>query len=134
VNATLEVLPFDTVYFINSIKLIEDTEVINRTKFLKVKLKTLAEEARIIRKEELRTNNNLLREQLYLHRIHVVRKAARSTHIAYGLLRGHAYKDMERSCDKYNKPDWKVVGDMIKKYGAKEQYQEFLDKFETLVC
>jgi hypothetical protein len=117
----------NTVYAINSINLIEGDKVKNqKVKFLKVKIKTLGEEARIIRKEELRANDNSLREELYLHRIYVVRKEARSTHIAYGLLRGRQYENIERSHDEHNEPDWYRIGEMIKKYGYSDDYQNYL--------
>lgn len=86
--------------------------------FLKIKLKSLAAEARIIRRQELKTRgarHNDTREALHLHRIHVVRAAARHTHLAYGFIRGKSYEQLERSCD--HPPSWKDVAAMIKKYG-----------------
>ena len=63
--------------------------------FLKVKIKSLAEEAKIIKLEEKR--NKLAREELYLHRIQVVRTEARATLLAYGFLRGRKYRELENS-------------------------------------
>ena len=54
---------------------------------LKIKSKALAAEAKFIRLEERKANERGARElatELYLHRIQVVRKAARSTHLARG--------------------------------------------------
>lgn len=93
--------------------------------FLKIKLKSLAAEARIIRAQELKTRgtrNNHLREELYLHRIGVVRRAARETHLAYGYIRGRSYCALERECR--CPPDWKAVGKMVEKY-APEKVGEF---------
>lgn len=65
----------------------------NELSFLKVKLKSLAEEAKIIKFEEKR--NKKAREQLYLHRIQVVRTEARATLLAYGFIRKRKYKQLE---------------------------------------
>lgn len=88
----------------------------DRRRFLKVKLKSLAAEARIIRTEELRTRDNELREDLYLHRIHKVRSEARATHLAYGYLRGRTYAQLEASCE--TPPDWANVKRMVRQYGG----------------
>lgn len=61
---------------------------------LRVKIKSLAAEARMIRREELRLPGPE-RTSLYLHRICVVRPEARASQLAYGFLRGRAYKTME---------------------------------------
>lgn len=82
---------------------------------LKVKIKSLAEEARIIRKEETRAKDKITRESLCNHRIHVVRRECRNTHLAYGFLRGKTYDQLERNCE--TPPDWKKVFAMVKKYG-----------------
>lgn len=86
--------------------------------FLKIKLKSLAAESRIIRRQELKTRgkHDATRESLYLHRIGVVRRAARETHLAYGFIRGRSYKAMERTA--CVAPDWKAVLAMAKKYGT----------------
>ena len=65
---------------------------------LKVKLKSLAEESRIIRNDErrLKAKRNFQKlNELHDHRVHVVRPVARATHIAYGLLRGLGYRQIE---------------------------------------
>jgi len=66
--------------------------------YLKVKIKSLAAEARIIRHEEAKARkwkNTALRVGLAGHRRGIVRSAARHTHLAYGFLRGRPYKAME---------------------------------------
>jgi len=86
--------------------------------FLKIKLKSLAAEARIIRAQERKTKGkwNGTREALYLHRVKDVRSEARSTHLAYGYLRGRTRCQIENKC--VVEPDWKRVEAMVKKYGA----------------
>ena len=81
---------------------------------MKVKCKSLAAEAKIIRFEEKRTNG-ALRDELHLHRVLVVRAEARSSHIAYALLRGRKYEQIERSCK--TEPNWEAVKRMLSKYG-----------------
>lgn len=65
----------------------------NELSFLRVKIKSLAEEAKIIKLEEKR--NKKAREQLYLHRINVVRTEARATLLAYGFLKKKPYRLLE---------------------------------------
>lgn len=84
---------------------------------LRIKVKALAEEARIIRKEERRLPGpNALRAELHWHRIGVVRYEARATHIAYGLIRGRPLERIERS-ETRTEALWEKVRAMIKKYG-----------------
>lgn len=102
--------------------------------FLRVKLKTLAEEAKIIRAEEARTyyyrcdengvvtlvHHNVDRHNaLALHRKGVVRREARATMIAYQYLRGVPFDTFERRPGKpTNRIDWSAVERMVKKYGG----------------
>ncbi len=93
---------------------------------LKIKIKNLADEAREIRRQELKckaAGDHGTRESLYLHRIGRVRQAARSTQLAYAFLRGKRYSATEQPLDG-NCPNVSEIARMIKKYGA--------DKFETL--
>ena len=96
----------------------------DRRRMLKVKLKALAAEAQIIRCEERRciagarkgyVDNEALREALYLHRIHVVRREARDTGLAYAFIRGRAYKQIEPKAS--TPPNWGNVKRMVSKYG-----------------
>jgi len=92
-------------------------------KFLKVKVKALAAEARIIRQEEVKLkgqDNALLRSQLCEHRRHTLRRAAREAQLAYGYLRGRTYLQLEPSGTKAKSslPDWSNVFKMVKKYGS----------------
>jgi hypothetical protein len=79
--------------------------------FLKVKVKSLAEEAKIIRKEE---DKGYCRVDLECHRKSIVRRAARETLIAYGFLRGREYRQIELNTK--TQPDWKKVKAMVDKY------------------
>lgn len=85
----------------------------DRRLFLKVKIKSLAAESKIIRKEE--KLHPLFREELYLHRKFVVAREARATLLAYSFLRGIPYKKVESNCD--SPPDWSRVKTMVLKYG-----------------
>ncbi|MCH9735849.1 MAG: hypothetical protein K0U78_15075 [Actinomycetia bacterium] len=69
-----------------------------KIEFLKIKLKNLAEESRIIRQKEKKlrgpnwgSKSNFFRE----HRVRVVRHEARHSHVIYGYLRGLEYKQIE---------------------------------------
>lgn len=94
---------------------VTEMEPKDRRRFLKVKLKSLAAESKIIRLEETRSQGSL-RDQLCAHRRGVVRSEARSTHLAYNYIRGRSYKRTEPNPQTL--PDWGKVGSMIKKYGA----------------
>lgn len=89
-------------------------KVLDRREMLRVKIKSLAEEARIIRREEQR-NWGTLRDELYLHRVGVVRRESRAAHLAYGFIRGRTYAQMESKC--VTPPDWDKVRKLCKKYG-----------------
>lgn len=110
---------------------------------LKVKIKTLAAESRIIRHQELRfkekprlvppdasvaekrlarkRRRNLsdrqraVRSSLHFHRTIVVRREARASLLAYGFLRGRTYKAMEATCRE--KPPWKRIEELVKRFG-----------------
>ena len=82
--------------------------------YLKVKIKSLAAEAKIIRVEERK--NKKARQGLAEHRRTVVRNEARHSLLAYGFLRGKKYSQMEAKCHEY--PDFERVERMVKKYGV----------------
>lgn len=96
---------------------------------LKIKLKHLAEEARIIRKEEWRlkaAREYRVLNNIHAHRIHVVRPESRATHLAYGFLRGQPLSLME--AHPLTEPSWDRVESMALKYGT----QSKTDLKETL--
>lgn len=96
---------------------------------LKIKTKHLAAEARIIKHEERklwRRNRKSPSERraaaargLREHRIEVVRTHARSTHLAYGFLRGRAYRAIEDRRTR-SVPNWTEVERMVLKYGQED--------------
>lgn len=105
---------------------------------LKVKLKSLAEEARIIRKEELSIKNgnfsyksNMKRESLYLHRTTHIRPIARATYLAYGLLRGLDYHQIERTTKTI--PNWGKVRAMVEKYSEASYLDANLEKLKCWI-
>ena len=93
----------------------------DKRQFLKVKLKTLAEEARIIRHEE-RKYYGMDRWDLQHHRKTVVRDEARRTLIAYQFIRGRNWRIHVSSCDFTRRTDFDAIERMIKRYGSFESY------------
>ncbi len=86
----------------------------DRRLFLKVKIKSLVAESRIIRQEERK--NPHARIELAEHRRGIVRQVSRTNNLAYGFIRGRSYRQMERSC--YTAPNWKEVWKTIERFGA----------------
>lgn len=99
--------------------------------YLKVKIKSLAEEAKIIRLETKHAKLGSIRLGLYLHRIHVVRPEARHTHLAYGFLRGREYHQIEPKA--HTAPNWKKVRKMVEKYGTHSTWEvhQHTDEWNT---
>lgn len=101
----------------------EEDKARNGRIFLKVKIKNLADEARTIRKEErkaLDAKDTYQYLQLRNHRISVVRDAARKTLLAYGYIRGRAYRQIEPTCQTRLSTHKTWLGDiakMVVKYG-----------------
>lgn len=93
--------------------------------YLRVKIKSLASEAKIIRHEEQKVKS-WKREPghdpepvyfgLHQHRTIEVRREARTAGLAYGFLRETPYRKMEFKC--YTKPNWSRVKDLVSKYGC----------------
>jgi len=84
---------------------------------LKIKVKTLAEEARIIRHEE-RKVHGMRRWGLQHHRRTVVRAAARRTLVAYQWVRGRDWEACASTDPATRLRDRSSVEKMIKKYGT----------------
>lgn len=84
--------------------------------YLRIKAKSLAAEARIIREEE-RRRPGPAREGLTNHRRTIVRKEARATLLAYGYVRGRTREQLE--VKPRTKPDWSNVSRMVKRYGPR---------------
>lgn len=134
-NTKFAALPADIVYN-ESIKQFVKRHIPMSVKFLKVKIKSLADESRTIRKEEKRTKDNSVREKLYLHRVKDVRQESRASHVAYGYLRGKTLLQIENKsdwsvygwlADHYQKDHWDKVAAMVRKYGSIEHYERLAD-------
>lgn len=102
--------------------------------YLKIKIKSLAEEAKLIRAEEKkfkgRPEGSLGRQifwGLREHRIKDVRSESRSALLAYGFLRGRSYLQMERNCELG--PDWKRVEAIVTKYAYGAAAQDVKQRF-----
>ena len=96
-----------------------------KVKMLKIKIKSLAEEARIIRTEE-RKSKGWIRNSLRLHRIEDVRREARHSLLAYAFLRGVPYHVVENYTE--TPIDWSKVQRMVSKFGvawADQTYDEY---------
>lgn len=91
---------------------------------LKVKIKSLAAEAQIIRLEERKVLANkgrpdpLLYASLRNHRTYDVRREQRSALLAYGFLHGKKYAALEKA-RKGNTPDLARIRGLVEKFGAK---------------
>lgn len=93
---------------------------VDRRVFLRIKLRSLAEEARIIRSIEHKHRDISQLNQMHQHRTMLLRMESRHTHLAYGLIRGLRWSDMEHnwaSQDKQRQPDWKYIQRLLTKYG-----------------
>lgn len=105
---------------------------------LRVKIKSLAAEADIIRKEEARAkrsaawNRGHQQEEpaaafthelfgLHHHRTHVVRKEARAAQCAYAILRDRPYAATEPGAKTY--PDMDKVAGMLVRFGGMRAHQ-----------
>jgi hypothetical protein len=104
------------------------------TVYLKIKIMSLAAEARIIRAEQARHRNrgrggpSDVWWGLHHHRTRDVRSEARSASLAYGFLRGRALARIEQRT--HTQPNWKRVEDLIRKYGEgdlRERMQRFTE-------
>lgn len=96
-----------------------------RVKMLKVKIKSLATEAHIIRLEERRAGkDDALRCELHDHRVKDVRREQRHALLAYAFLRGVPYAKVEPKVGRKGepefvyKPDWSRVRQLMEKFGV----------------
>ncbi|MFA5024226.1 MAG: hypothetical protein WC523_04680 [Patescibacteria group bacterium] len=93
---------------------------------LRIKIKSLAAEAAIIRKEANKTNG-MIKWGLNYHRTTVVREHARLNQLVYGLLRRVPYKAMETKC--YKAPDFKKILELAARFGENDKaYMELWEK------
>lgn len=89
-------------------------------RYLKIKVKHLAAEAAIIRKEENKVHG-MDKWRLQHHRKTVLRDAARQTQIAYAIVRGKTLNQTLGSDYSEKYYDRKPVVNMVRKYGSDEQ-------------
>ena len=92
----------------------------NGRTYLRVKIRSLATEARIIRHEERRAKSAKRRDLvagLVEHRRGAVRREARAAQLAAGFLRGRQISQIEPKNRPGNRPDWKRVGQLVARYG-----------------
>lgn len=88
---------------------------------LKIKAKHLAAEAKIIRAEERKakeSGDTAQLQSLHDHRLHTVRPAARSTHLARAFIKGVPYKVVEQTCR--TQPYAAEIRKMVSQYGSPE--------------
>lgn len=90
--------------------------------FLKIKIKNLAEEARMIRFQEKKNNPGIYTWELRNHRIHDLRREQRATLLAYAFLRGKKYREIEPTAK--TEPAWDRVRSMVQKYGNRSFNKE----------
>lgn len=88
-----------------------------RTIHLRIKIKSLADEARTIRAEAKKVSG-MVKWELNHHRTSVVRPHARLSLLAYGLLRGVPYRAIEHSC--YELPNWEKIRNLASRFGGEE--------------
>lgn len=85
--------------------------------YLKIKIKSLAAEARIIRQEERKwPGPSDVRHGLHNHRVVDVRMETRSALLAYGFIRGKEYRKIETFC--YSVPNGMRIAQLAVKYGG----------------
>lgn len=93
-----------------------------RLRHLKVKIKSLAEEARIIRSEERKTTDDCCRGSLHLHRVGIVRHEARHSQLAYAYLRRKPYHSLEKNPKEL--PDRKKLKDLVERFSSSYDRRE----------
>lgn len=92
---------------------------------LRVKIKSLAEEARIIRQEEQRLDGqDFRRGGLRGHRIRDVRQEARAAQVAYAYLRRKSYQATEHAAK--SAPNLARVREIVRKFGSREHSEAAL--------
>lgn len=97
--------------------------------YLKVKIKSLQAEAKIIRKEERKAKK--FRDGLHNHRVVDVRREQRATLLAYGYLRGKALREIEQHTSYLPYSTRERIRRMVEKYGTKEQLAGVKDWYAT---
>lgn len=89
-----------------------------RTIHLKIKVKSLVDEAKTIRKEANKVNG-MVKWNLKHHNTSVVRPHTRTNLLAYGILIGTPYHKMEKKC--LEAPNWTWVKKTAMNFGGAEE-------------
>lgn len=87
---------------------------------LKVKIKSLAAETRIIKQAISQYKDLGTKISLREHHVHVVRKEARHSMLAYAFLRGREYCEVEARCEV--PPDFVKISELIERFGEVWDY------------
>ena len=94
---------------------------------LRVNVKTLAVESKVIRKEMLKTSSTFVKSYLNNHRINVLRSEARHTQLALAAVRGKPYIEIEPKTT--HPPDFDRVRAKARKYIWYRKDKEKIDKW-----
>lgn len=99
---------------------------------LRVNIKSLAAEARIIRHEE-EVCENCYRYGLEIHRVTRLRRESRYAQLALGFLRGRKYTEVERSYKNAGAPDTKKLYEKLSRFynGVPETEVSLLDQVKN---
>lgn len=103
-------------------------------RMLKVKIKSLADESRIIRLEERKSGRDeKLRCLLREHRVKDVRKEARASLLAYAYIKGKPFQSVEKlpKC-RIAEPDWERVRSLVEKFGGLPGFKKGCSREEIL--
>lgn len=94
--------------------------------FLKLKIKSLNEESRLIRQEEKR-RGGLLRNRLHEHRVEVLRRELRATQLAYAYLRGRALVETENKSKAcwHRQSAFNRARQIVKAFGTSKAVESF---------
>lgn len=96
-------------------------ETIKDRKSLKSELKLEAAELRKTKNDtkELQRKNEIAGNLQY--KIIKLKRRYRHRHIAYSMMKGRKYKEIERKCRKDNKPDHNLIREIINAYTPQEE-------------
>ena len=89
-----------------------------RTIHLRIKVKSLVDEAKTIRQEASKVSG-MVKWNLNHHRTTVVRRHTRHNLLAYGILMGTPYYKMEKKC--YEAPDFSWIKKTALNFGGTEE-------------
>ena len=109
-----------------------ETHALDFRAALRVKVKSLADEAKIIRREEHRAKGWDEWIALKSHRRGVVRTEARAAQLALGFLRGFPYRALEATVHPGHEPNWRRVRQLAEKYVVPPHLSMWTDEKEIM--